>query len=662
MDYSAGSSAAYLATADANLVGIFGYSNCIYGWNSGANIGPGLTAMINPNLDYNHPVILGIMPEEGGHAIVCDGYGYNLGAPYHHLNMGWSGQQDAWYNFNDSNYMPPGYTYVDDCLYNLFKTNANELISGRVTNISGTPVAGVAVTAQRSGGGTYPATTDYRGIYVLAHVPSASTYTISPGPAYGTQVVNTGTSVDGTAVSGNVWGVDFTISKMYVDSNATGNDDGSSWEDAYNYLQDALAAASSGTQILVAEGTYRPDQKTGQTPGNRSATFQLINGVALYGGFPSGGCNDWADRHIATYETILSGDLTIKDIYVSDPCNLLTESTRAENSYHVVTGSNTDATAILDGFTITAGNADGSAWPDNEGGGMLNISSNCTVNKSKFVENSSSAGGGGMRNDYSNLHITNCIFFRNASGGSGGGGGVKNYNSSPTLLNCRFIWNEDVSGGSNAGGLFNISSSPAVTNCSFIKNSSVYGGAVSNVIGSCPEITNCTFTANLASSYSGAVNDWNDSYPIITNCIFWDNNAPAGSQIGDSGSSAATVNYSDVQGGWTGAGGVGNINIDPCFMDANGPDDVIGTLDDNITLSVDSPCIDVGDNTAVPSGVTTDLDGRLRIADGDCNDSDIVDMGASEFAYVYIGDLDCDCAVDFFDFAIFARHWLVSAH
>jgi hypothetical protein len=111
-----------------------------------------------------------------------------------------------------------------------------------------------------------------------------------------------------------------------------------------------------------------------------------------------------------------------------------------------------------------------------------------------------------------------------------------------------------------------------------------------------------------------------------------------------------------VQGGW---GGTGNKNADPLFVDADGPDNIVGTEDDNLRLSAGSPCIDAGDNTAVPAGVTTDLGGRLRFVDGDCNDTDIVDMGAYEFAFVYFGDLDGDCDVDFADFGYFANNWLV---
>ena len=152
---------------------------------------------------------------------------------------------------------------------------------------------------------------------------------------------------------------------------------------------------SQTDEIWVAQGTYRPDEDTSNPDGtgSRTATFQLKNSVAIYGGFPTGGGN-WASRNPNTHQTILSGDLAGNDVYVNDPCNLLTEPTRAENSYHVVTGSGTDAnTTILDGFTIKAGNANVSGWPNNSGGGMFNSDANCTVNKCTFVENSSEYGG-----------------------------------------------------------------------------------------------------------------------------------------------------------------------------------------------------------------------------------------------------------------------------
>lgn len=85
---------------------------------------------------------------------------------------------------------------------------------------------------------------------------------------------------------------------IYVDADATGANDGTSWSDAYNHLQDGLADANSGAkpaEVRVAQGTYKPDQGAAVTPGDRFATVQLINGVAIYGGFPPGG-GTWEDR------------------------------------------------------------------------------------------------------------------------------------------------------------------------------------------------------------------------------------------------------------------------------------------------------------------------------------------------------------------------------
>lgn len=103
--------------------------------------------------------------------------------------------------------------------------------------------------------------------------------------------------------------------------------------------------------------------------------------------------------------------------------------------------------------------------------------------------------------------------------------------------------------------------------------------------------------------------------------------------------------HSDVQGGYV---GLGNIDADPCFVDAGGGD---------FRLSSDSPCIDAGDNSE-PNLGATDMDGHPRIIDGDCNDAEVVDMGAYEFNYAYMGDFDYSCGVDFADFSIIALAWM----
>jgi hypothetical protein len=189
-------------------------------------------------------------------------------------------------------------------------------------------------------------------------------------------------------------------------------------------------------------------------------------------------------------------------------------------------------------------------------------------------------------------------------------------NSMPTVTNCKFLVNRARGGG---GGMYNYEySSPAVHNCTFSGNSvtlAAYGGG-------------------------GIYNE--QSSTMMTNCILW---GDMPDEIKNK-ESADHVYYSDVQGGYV---GTGNINADPFFVDSAAG---------NLRLSSGSPCIDKGSNAYVPSGITNDLDGHPRIIDGDCNDIDVVDMGAYEFALAYFGDFDDNCSVDFFDFSILARAWM----
>ena len=223
MDYTADSSAALLFLVRFVLQDTFQYDNAISGLNFDLStfefrdLGPGLEGMVNPNLDAGHPVILGLRSEEagGGHAVLADGYGYNSSTLYHHLNMGWDGPQDAYYNliFIDSD---PSFNLIDESIYNIFTSGSGEIISGRVTDGYGSPISGATVTARRQGrSDTYTDRTDSKGIYALAKVNSQSGYTVSvtkSGYGFASQDVRTGQSENGEPVSGNRWGVDFRAS------------------------------------------------------------------------------------------------------------------------------------------------------------------------------------------------------------------------------------------------------------------------------------------------------------------------------------------------------------------------------------------------------------------------------------------------------------------
>jgi hypothetical protein len=492
----------------------------------------------------------------------------------------------------------------------------------------------------------------------------------------------------------------------YVDDDATGANNGTSWMDAYTDLQSALTTSFSGDQIWVAEGTYKPTVPTPPPPppivgyssskdiavtaGGRTATFQLINGVSIYGGFPSGG-GAWGDRDPDAFETILSGD-----IFGDDMPNFVNNN---ENSYHVVNGSGTDETAILDGFIITGGNANDPNFhePNSYGGGMYNNSGSPTVTNCTFSENLANYGGG-MHNDQSSPKVTNCTFSGNkannraggmdndkasptvincifiANYGGSGGGGMDNYMGSPTVINCIFRGNS----ASEGGGMAN-NSSPTVINCTFTGNSAgLNGGGMANFVSS-PMVTNCSFNGNSAYYRGGGMlNDYSGS-PTLTNCILWGNTAVDGPQIALKRNSSVTISYCDMQSGQTaidndGTGsinwGTGNIDAEPNFVRNaydGGDGWGVGDNDDfgDLHLQPGSPCVDTGNNDADIDVSTpeidplpdTDLDSRSRFTDGDCNDTNTVDMGAYEFTYTYTGDFDIDCDVDFADFSIFAGCW-----
>jgi hypothetical protein len=491
---------------------------------------------------------------------------------------------------------------------------------------------------------------------------------------------------------------------FYVNEDAIGNNNGSSWSDAFNYLQDALSFASSGDEIRVAQGVYKP---YGGMYGDDE--FRLITGVAIKGGYAGWGKPGVDVRDIKRFKTILSGDLNGDDVEVTDPVDLWNEPTRVDNVPVFWNGA-CDETAVLDGFIITAGRS------TYGGGGMINHYSHPTIINCIFSANTAGydgyEGGGAIYNYHSNPVLINCRFIGNSAGDSCGGGGIYNEYSNPTLINCTFIGNtaEYYGGGminfwSNpiltdctftdnfspyrGGGIHNDSGSfrPILTNCTFTGNSADDGGGIYGSSTNSPILTNCTFRGNLAGECGGAVcngasgdgggsptinnclfignragknggavhngphsntilkrctfsdnsasngnalacNSSDQKHPSdleITSCIFWD----GGNEIWNNDNSTISINYSDVHGGWLGEG---NIDADPCFVDA---------VKGDCRLLLDSPCIDTGDPNFIAEPNEKDLDCKPRVMDGNNDSIAIVDMGAYEFKeswYWYVDD------------------------
>src|SRR5690606_31455982 len=171
---------------------------------------------------------------------------------------------------------------------------------------------------------------------------------------------------------------------LYVDADALPGGDGASWATAFRDLQDALAVAEAGDAVWVAEGTYRPGDGTAGT-GGRDASFALVDGAAVYGGF-DGTETSLEERDPEENVTVLSGDLD-------------GDGTYANNAYHVVTASGTGPTTVLDGFTVTAGSADGPS-PRNRGGGLYGEGTSvlvraCVVTRNRAVQTDGEGGGAG---------------------------------------------------------------------------------------------------------------------------------------------------------------------------------------------------------------------------------------------------------------------------
>lgn len=303
---------------------------------------------------------------------------------------------------------------------------------------------------------------------------------------------------------------------IYVDANAPGVDDGTNWENAYNFLQDALADAdfsAKPVEIRVAQGVYTPDSNSAvpDGTGNREATLQLISGVTVNGGYAGFVEVDPNVIDVDAYKTILSGDLVGNDVDVNDPCDLLNEPTRDENSYHVVTGSGCDQTAILDGFVITGGNANGSDANSN-GGGMANYGGLPTVINCTFEGNSASGDGGGMAAYQSSLTLTNCVFRGNFADEDGGG--VRCYEGNPTVTDCIIEGNKASDGG---GGIYCSTGSPVINHCTIRNNLAHMGGGMSCGNSSSISITDCNISYNVSNEVGGGIDCW-DSSPTLTNC------------------------------------------------------------------------------------------------------------------------------------------------
>ncbi|MFT5185066.1 MAG: hypothetical protein ACI84C_002201 [Flavobacteriales bacterium] len=472
----------------------------------------------------------------------------------------------------------------------------------------------------------------------------------------------------GVDLAGNprIWNIDIdagcyemqTDRQLYVDLTATGDNNGTNWNNAFTDLQDALGFTASSDQIWVADGVYKPTSTN-----DRSISFIIPEFCTLYGGF-EGNETLLDSRDWLLHPTFISGN-------IGGPSEM-------DNSYRVLNILSAEVVSI-DGFTISDGHADGSPPYDNSAGMYvsdteLNLS-NCTVSDhyANFV-------GGCLFTSSSEVNIDNCVFqdisadattvilsqtgsmltvtntsvINNTSDGSGGGiaaggqfsftnvlfsGNTAGYSGVALSLNfgsvgsvnkCTFsnntstilggivsVVSSDVQfynsifqnnvGGALTGALDIYSGDCKVESCLFYQNSSTNNAAMRITPLATAEILNCTFTENTTSSGSGTNIKLDGTGGAFSNCIVWNNSAVNSIEIGAGNSNPS---YSIIQGG---SAGTFIIDSDPNF---------INPLTHDFQITTNSPAYNTGLNSA--STYATDLAGNQRISLLD------VDMGCYE--------------------------------
>jgi len=439
--------------------------------------------------------------------------------------------------------------------------------------------------------------------------------------------------------------------------------------DPYPTIQAAIDAAQDGDTVLVADGTY-----TGE--GNRYI--------------------DYAGKAI----TVRSGN-------GAENCIIDSEGGRG---FHFHSGET--LASVLNGFTITNGSGstpggggilcensnptiENCAITDNQavtGCGICCLNSSPTIEDCSIIANHGGGEGGGIYADSdSSPYVINCVIADNHLGGVSRGGGISCLGA--VLIDCVISGNNITDGYGNpvgyGGGVYGV---PTLIDCSITDNMAGHGGGVYCGLGT---IIRCEIRGNWCPHKGRGIYVSGDA--AITECISWDQvycdgggptitNCTLHTTVAFEGTNAVVTN-SILGGVWcphpsqcgnptvtyclTDRPGEGNIEGNPLFVDPDGPDNIPGTPDDNLRLQAGSPCIDAGNNLAVPADdsdldgdsdtnerLPVDFDGRPRFLDHPGRDDTgvpdppdypaVVDMGAYEFLP---GDLDYDLDVDLVDLA-----------
>ena len=389
----------------------------------------------------------------------------------------------------------------------------------------------------------------------------------------------------------------------------------------YPTIQAAINAANTGDEVVVASGTYN----------------ETIN--------------------------MMGKAITLRSTDPEDPAVVAATIIDAQQAGSVITcNSGEGLDTVISGLTVTGGFAE-------DGAGVKAFVTSPTLSRCVFVDNEANGDGGGLFSVVGAPVVSSCRFERNVANRGGALSGVA---SSITVTGAVFLGN--LSGG--GGAVYLQESNGLFHRCRFLGNTAEVGGGVALWVDT-SQFVSCEWSGNTAPKYYGGACFIDESSTEFINNTFANNSSPewgwiasfhstlsiANSIAWDNGpfpflvfSGDPVVEYSCIEGSFP---GVGNTPFDPSFADARGLDGLAGTEDDDLRPIFTSPAIDAGDNTALPSGVGTDLGGFARFVDQPLRvdtgvgPGPIVDMGAYELQQICYGDADADRDVDLDDLQLF---------
>ncbi|MBL8754735.1 MAG: right-handed parallel beta-helix repeat-containing protein [Planctomycetes bacterium] len=336
----------------------------------------------------------------------------------------------------------------------------------------------------------------------------------------------------------------------YVDASATGANTGLGWNDAWTDLRAALQQAPVGGEVWVRAGTYFASTT------DPAASFVLRSGVAVYGGFVGTETARW-QRDVAANPTVLHGDPAGNDVQGSGPSWWSTANGYTDNTRQLVTANGVDATAVLDGFTLTHGYAIHTtpAPAQTTGAGIAITNGSPRIRNCTFQHGIAYWGGGGIAVYGGNPEVAGCTFLENLVSDGRGGALAIDGGANANVHDCTFRWNTARSSQQGVGGAIYVAtgSTAAIERCTLVGNisrnfyaagqfnGSIGGGIYTGTNG--VFVRACRFVDNTANSGGGM---FAYGAPTVVDCEFDDNdvvsyNTSSGSTGGVGGGLAAIV-------------------------------------------------------------------------------------------------------------------------